>query len=205
MKTICHVILVVLAALLWATASSTRASALLFSQYDNQSTYGPSLVRPADGVHAGVADDFNALMMFAETQSLNLLPGDAAIAPAAGDQTTPAIAQGGNLLLAVWTDNRSNPYPSGFYAWSEYKRRETSTGFASTPLVTSSTRSRSQSRPAVRTRTIRGFAGTAPTGSSCTKVSMLAALAITRRIRSKPCAWRPPARCSTPNRSNFMG
>ena len=121
MKTICHVILVVLAALLWATASSTRASALLFSQYDNQSTYGPSLVRPADGVHAGVADDFNALMMFAETQSLNLLPGDAAIAPAAGDQTAPAIAQGGNLLLAVWTDNRSNPYPSGFYAWSEYE------------------------------------------------------------------------------------
>ena len=63
MKTICHVILVVLAALLWATASSTRASALLFSQYDNQSTYGPSLVWPADGGHAAGADDFNGVTM----------------------------------------------------------------------------------------------------------------------------------------------
>ena len=59
--------------------------------------------------------------MFAQAQSLNLLPGDATIAPAAGDQTAPAIAQGGNTLLAVWTDNRANPYFSGFYAGSEYE------------------------------------------------------------------------------------
>ena len=48
-------------------------------------------------------------LAFAQAQSLSLLPGDATIAPAAGDQTAPAIAQGGNLLLAVWTDNRPNP------------------------------------------------------------------------------------------------
>ena len=60
-------------------------------------------------------------IVFAQAQSLSLLPGDATIAPAAGDQTAPAVARGGNLLLAVWTDNRPNPYPSGFYAWSEYE------------------------------------------------------------------------------------
>ena len=37
-----------------------------------------------------------------------LLPGDAAIAPAAGAQTAPAIAQGGDLMLAVWADDRAN-------------------------------------------------------------------------------------------------
>ena len=44
----------------------------------------------------------------AEMGALRLFPGDAAIAPAAGDQTAPAIAQGGNLMLAVWSDNRAN-------------------------------------------------------------------------------------------------
>ncbi len=52
---------------------------------------------------------------------LRLLPGDATIAPAAGDQATPAIARGSNTMLVVWADNRANPYPSGIYAWSEYE------------------------------------------------------------------------------------
>lgn len=60
-------------------------------------------------------------LVSAQTQSLSLLPGDATITSAAGDQTAPAVARGGNLLLAVWTDNRPNPYPSGFYAGSEYE------------------------------------------------------------------------------------
>ena len=38
------------------------------------------------------------------------LPGDATIVPAAGEQSAPAIALGANTLLAVWSDNRSNPY-----------------------------------------------------------------------------------------------
>ena len=54
-------------------------------------------------------------------EAASLLPGDAAIAPAAGDQTAPAIAQGGKTLLAVWTDNRANPYFSGFFSGSEYE------------------------------------------------------------------------------------
>ncbi len=44
------------------------------------------------------------------SRSATLLPGDAAIAPAAGEQAAPAIALGGNTLLGVWSDNRSNPY-----------------------------------------------------------------------------------------------
>lgn len=50
---------------------------------------------------------------------LSLLPGDGLIRPAAGDQTAPAIARGGNIFLAVWADNRANP--SGAYTWSEYE------------------------------------------------------------------------------------
>jgi len=57
----------------------------------------------------------------AKAQNLSLLPGDAMIAPAAGDQTAPAIVQGGNLRLAVWTDNRPNPSPFGIIAGSEYE------------------------------------------------------------------------------------
>jgi PKD repeat protein len=61
-----------------------------------------------------------ALTMAAHAQ-LSFLPGDATVAPAAGDQTAPAIARGSNTSLVVWTDNRANPYPSGVYAWSEYE------------------------------------------------------------------------------------
>jgi PKD repeat protein len=50
---------------------------------------------------------------------LSLLPGDNAVSLATGDQTAPAIARGGNTFLAVWTDNRPNPY--GAFTWSEYE------------------------------------------------------------------------------------
>ena len=61
-----------------------------------------------------------ALLGAATAQAqLRLLPGDATVAPAAGDQTAPAIARGGDTMLVVWTDNRPNPY--GSYAWSEYE------------------------------------------------------------------------------------
>ena len=36
------------------------------------------------------------------------LPGDTTINPAAGEQSSPAIAQGGNTVLVVWTDGRAN-------------------------------------------------------------------------------------------------
>ncbi len=37
------------------------------------------------------------------------LPGDDAVGPVAGDQVAPAIAQGGDITLAVWSDQRSDP------------------------------------------------------------------------------------------------
>lgn len=40
----------------------------------------------------------------------SLLPGDATLAPAAGDQAAPAMARGNNTALAVWADFRANPY-----------------------------------------------------------------------------------------------
>ena len=36
------------------------------------------------------------------------LPGDTTISPAAGEQSSPAIAQGGNTVLVVWNDGRAN-------------------------------------------------------------------------------------------------
>ncbi len=39
---------------------------------------------------------------------LTLLPGDTAPGPAAADQTSPAIARGGDLYLAVWQDTRGD-------------------------------------------------------------------------------------------------
>ena len=64
MKTIARVriLLTVLAASLWLTSPSAEASELIYSQYsDGQSTYGPSLVWPANGVNAEVADEFNVV------------------------------------------------------------------------------------------------------------------------------------------------
>ncbi len=37
-----------------------------------------------------------------------MVSGDAAVSAAAGDQSAPAIARGGNTLLAVWSDARAN-------------------------------------------------------------------------------------------------
>ena len=37
------------------------------------------------------------------------VPGDDAIGAAAGDQSAPAIARGGDTFLVVWSDKRSNP------------------------------------------------------------------------------------------------
>jgi len=42
----------------------------------------------------------------------HLVPGDGAIGPAAGDQTTPVIAAGAGGYLAVWTDDRT-AFPAG--------------------------------------------------------------------------------------------
>jgi VCBS repeat-containing protein len=43
------------------------------------------------------------------------LPGDDAIGLAAGLQLTPAVARGGDLLLAVWADHRSMPGGTGSF------------------------------------------------------------------------------------------
>ena len=62
MKMITRLLLKVLAASLWITNPSAKASPLIYSQYsDGQSAYGPSLVWPADGVNAEVADEFNVV------------------------------------------------------------------------------------------------------------------------------------------------
>ena len=49
-----------------------------------------------------------AAMTTTAPAQLGLLPGDSTLAPAAGDQTAPAIARGGNTLLVVWSDARAN-------------------------------------------------------------------------------------------------
>ncbi|MDW8309651.1 MAG: hypothetical protein RMK20_09785, partial [Verrucomicrobiales bacterium] len=52
---------------------------------------------------------------YAASAQFNLLPGDAVVSPAAGDQAQPVIARGGNSLLAVWSDTRANPYGTSDY------------------------------------------------------------------------------------------
>ncbi|TWT40447.1 Microbial collagenase precursor [Phycisphaerae bacterium RAS1] len=44
---------------------------------------------------------------FADLAAASTVPGDAAISAAAGDQSAPAIARGGDLMLAVWSDTRA--------------------------------------------------------------------------------------------------
>ena len=62
MKTITPVLLTVVAALLWISSPSALASDLIYSQSsDNQSTYGPSQLWPANGVNGEVADEFNVV------------------------------------------------------------------------------------------------------------------------------------------------
>ncbi len=53
-----------------------------------------------------------AAMTTTAPAQLGLLPGDSTLAPAAGDQTAPAIAQGGNTLLAVWSDSARQLFPA---------------------------------------------------------------------------------------------
>ena len=64
MKTIARTLLTLtlLTASLWATSASSRAGALVYSQFsDNQSTYGPSQLWTATGVNSEVADEFNVV------------------------------------------------------------------------------------------------------------------------------------------------
>ena len=61
---------------------------------------------------------FLALSAFAQSASLipsRFLPGDEAISGAASDQTAPAIATGGNMMLAVWSDKRAYPAGASYY------------------------------------------------------------------------------------------
>ena len=55
---------------------------------------------------------------FAQSASLipsRFLPGDIAVSGAAGDQTVPVIATGGNTMLAVWSDKRAYPTGASYY------------------------------------------------------------------------------------------
>ena len=62
MKTICQVTLFVFAALFWIASPSAVGGELIYSQFsDGQSTYGPSLVWPAENVNAEVADEFDVV------------------------------------------------------------------------------------------------------------------------------------------------
>ena len=58
-------------------------------------------------------------VVHAQGQNLSpvqLLPGDTAIGPAAGNQESPCIARGGNIFLAVWADKRAVGSGSDIYA-----------------------------------------------------------------------------------------
>lgn len=57
----------------------------------------------------------SALAQSASLIPSRFLPGDDAISGAAGDQTAPAIATGGNMMLAVWSDKRSYPAGASYY------------------------------------------------------------------------------------------
>lgn len=50
---------------------------------------------------------------------VRFLPGDIAISQAIGTQSTPAMARGGDKVLVVWTDFRSNPF--AFYEYETSK------------------------------------------------------------------------------------
>jgi len=51
----------------------------------------------------------------ASAELFRYLPGDQGLAPAFGDQSSAAIARGGDQILVVWSDYRSNPYGSYEY------------------------------------------------------------------------------------------
>ncbi|MCU0223270.1 MAG: PKD domain-containing protein [Acidobacteria bacterium] len=44
----------------------------------------------------------------AERLPARWVPGDAAVSPAAADQSAPSLAAGGGMVLALWSDNRAN-------------------------------------------------------------------------------------------------
>lgn len=53
------------------------------------------------------------------TAQLRFLPGDLGVVPSMSSQTSPALSQGGDKVLVVWTDNRANPYGSYEYETSQ--------------------------------------------------------------------------------------
>ncbi len=67
---------------------------------------------------------------------LRFLPGDAIVAPAAGDQAAPAIARGSSSTLTVWADFRANPYGGYEYETSRdlYGVRLDAAGIALDPV-----------------------------------------------------------------------
>ena len=83
---------------------------------------------------------------------LRLLPGDANLGLAAGNQNTPAVAQGGDKILAVWSDSRANPTSAYEYETSKdiYGARLDANGEAldSLPIAIAAGRS-SQENPKV--------------------------------------------------------
>ncbi|MFY9235520.1 MAG: PKD domain-containing protein [Fimbriimonadaceae bacterium] len=90
-----------------------------------------------------VALRFTALLLIlapslAFAELFRYLPGDTSIGLVAASQTSPALAQGGDKVLVVWTDNRPNPYGSYEYETSQdvYGMRFDSNGnqLDSTPI-----------------------------------------------------------------------
>jgi len=83
---------------------------------------------------------------------LRLLPGDATVGLAAGNQNMPAIAQGSDKILAVWSDSRANPTSAYEYETSKdiYGARLDANGEAldSLPIAIAAGRS-SQENPKV--------------------------------------------------------
>ena len=62
MKTISRTLLTLLAASLWVSNPSAKASALLYSQaVDGQSAFGPSEVWTPSNINSEVADDFDVV------------------------------------------------------------------------------------------------------------------------------------------------
>ncbi|MBS1722015.1 MAG: PKD domain-containing protein [Armatimonadetes bacterium] len=59
-----------------------------------------------------------ATLPAAAVTPLNLLPGDEVIGQVSSDQDAPAVASGDGKVLAVWQDNRSNPYGTYEYETS---------------------------------------------------------------------------------------
>lgn len=72
----------------------------------------------------GVAASFRVESQGVRSPS-RFVPGDAGVAPAVKDQTTPSLCQGGDKVLAVWADNRANDTGGyeGETSWDIYGMR----------------------------------------------------------------------------------